>query len=73
MLEVGQLKYFFQDVERQMRLFVNHLPNDLYYLALEDLIVVAETLNQEFQFCCLFLVDDRGQEVMNEVLEAGLV
>lgn len=74
MLEVSQLKNnLLKNVQRQMRLLLDHLLDHLDDLALEHLVIIVESFDQQFQLGSLLLIDDGGQEIVDEVLEAVFV
>lgn len=44
--EVGQFKYLFKDMKRQVRLFIHYLSDDFDDFAFEYFIIVNETLDK---------------------------
>lgn len=73
MLEVCQFKYLLKDMKGQMRLFIDYFSDDFDDLTLKYLIIVNETLDEELELGSFFFIDDRRQQVIDEILKARLI
>jgi hypothetical protein len=56
-----------------MRLFIDYFSDDFDDLTLKYLIIVNETLDEELELGSFFFIDDRRQQVIDEILKARLI